>query len=92
MKKSLFIALQVIFLCLITNNSQALPPAFNATYKVSAKGMTIGNMTASLTYAGNQYKYSKSSQATGLANLFSGDKIKDNGEYYTVPLNPSYLS
>lgn len=84
--------LVVLVLLLLANSSQALPPAFNAQYKISVKGMTIGNMTASLSYSGNQYKYYKSSKATGLASLFSGDKITDNvaGTFAGEVLQPAY--
>jgi hypothetical protein len=72
---------------LFVNAAQALPQAFQATYKVAKGGLTLGSMTSSLSYTGKQYHYHKLSQTSGLAALLSGDKIVENvdgifnGEY-----------
>lgn len=76
MKKIIF----TVLMCLVSYSAEALPPAFNASYDISMYGVTIGHMTASLTYPGNHYIYSKSSKASGLANFLSGDQITDNIE------------
>ncbi len=53
------------------------PPAFQASYTVSAKGLEMGVMTASLRYDGNAYTYQKLTKANGLAALLSGDTLTE---------------
>jgi hypothetical protein len=55
----------------------AAPPAFNANYTVSKSGVTLGNMSASLSYNGSSYSYQKLSKANGLAAMLSGDTLTE---------------
>lgn len=56
----------------------ALPDAFTADYSVARGSMTLGNLSASLKYSGNNYQYQKYTKATGLAALVTGIKITEN--------------
>lgn len=55
----------------------AAPDAFQASYTVSAKGLDMGVMNASLRYDGETYTYQKITQANGLAALLSGDTLTE---------------
>lgn len=55
----------------------AAPQPFQASYTVSAKGMEVGSMTASLSYKGNAYTYQKLTKANGLAAFISGDTLTE---------------
>nr|HPQ94921.1 DUF3108 domain-containing protein [Thiolinea sp.] len=61
-------------------NLQAAPPAFQATYDINKAGLTLGTMTATLNYNGNQYVYLKQSKANGLAALLSGDNLTERSD------------
>ena len=56
---------------------QAAPPAFQATYDINKAGLTLGSMTATLSYNANQYTYLKQSRANGLAALLSNDNLTE---------------
>lgn len=70
----------------MTSLAVAAPDPFQASYTVTAKGLDMGVMTASLRYNGDTYIYQKLTQANGLAALLSGDTLterstgKKNGE------------
>ncbi|OQX05139.1 MAG: hypothetical protein BWK73_34425 [Thiothrix lacustris] len=57
--------------------SAAAPDAFQASYTVSAKGLDMGVMKASLRYTGDTYTYQKVTEANGLAALLSGDTLTE---------------
>lgn len=57
--------------------AQELPPAFEAIYKVEKAGMTLGEVTISLTYNGDKYEYRKFTKTKGLLSLFRKDKISE---------------
>lgn len=63
-----------------------------ASYKVQSKGLTIGKSDVRLHYQDNQYFYEKSTTATGLAAMFSGDKMieKSQGKITNQQFIPSY--
>lgn len=69
----------MIFLILmgLSLHAIALPRAFQANYIVSKGVLSIGNMHMSLDYKDNTYSYKKSSKTTGLAAMFSGDRITE---------------
>jgi hypothetical protein len=64
-------------LALLTSVASAAPDAFQASYTVTAKGLDMGVMTASLRYNGNDYTYQKLTKANGLAALLSGDTLTE---------------
>lgn len=64
-------------LALATSTSVAAPDAFQASYTVSAKGLDMGIMNASLHYDGETYTYQKTTKANGLAALLSGDTLTE---------------
>lgn len=64
-------------LALVTSTSVAAPDAFQASYTVSAKGLDMGIMNASLRYDGETYTYQKITKANGLAALLSGDTLTE---------------
>lgn len=64
-------------LALLVSVAEAAPPAFQASYTVTAKGIDMGIMTASLRYDGNTYTYQKLTKANGLAALLSGDTLTE---------------
>lgn len=64
-------------LALATPLVTAAPDAFQASYTVSAKGLEMGVMNASLRYDGETYTYQKITQANGLAALLSGDTLTE---------------
>lgn len=72
--------LPTLLMLFTTSIAQAAPDAFNATYSVSAKGLTLGNMNVSLTYNGNHYTYQKLTKANGLAAILSGDTLTERSE------------
>jgi hypothetical protein len=73
------------FTC-VTSLAVAAPDAFQASYAVTAKGLEMGTLSASLSYNGTAYTYQKLTKANGLAALLSGDTLterstgKKNGE------------
>ena len=72
----------IILFCMSIISSQlyALPNAYNAKYKVSKSGLSLGSMQASLIYQGNQYHYHKRTKASGLAAMLSGDTLVENSD------------
>jgi hypothetical protein len=70
----------------VTSLAVAAPDAFQASYAVTAKGLEMGTLSASLSYNGTAYTYQKLTKANGLAALLSGDTLierstgKKNGE------------
>ncbi|MEB4591077.1 DUF3108 domain-containing protein [Candidatus Thiothrix sp. Deng01] len=66
-----------IGLLLLTSMAEAAPQAFQANYTVTAKGMEVGAMTASLSYANDAYTYQKLTKANGLAAFLSGDTLTE---------------
>lgn len=64
-------------LVLIAPVLQAAPQPFQAVYTVTAKGITLGDMTANLTYSPNGYTYQKITKANGVAALLSGDTLTE---------------
>ncbi len=69
--------LPTLSLLLLTSLAQAAPDAFQASYSVSIKGITLGNMDARLSYNGNTYTYQKLTKANGLAAILSGDTLEE---------------
>lgn len=68
-------------LTLLTNTAIAAPNAFKANYTVSAKGLTLGTMTAVLSYdKSGGYTYQKTTKANGLAALLSGDTLIERSQ------------
>jgi hypothetical protein len=76
---------------MLSMDVNALPAAFNASYSVSKSGLTLGEMRTSLTYQGSNYRYYKTSKATGLVSWLSGDKISENatGSFQGNSLKPA---
>ncbi|HHC75002.1 MAG TPA: hypothetical protein ENK78_08005, partial [Thiothrix sp.] len=68
-----------LLLCLSTN-VWALPNAFKAHYSVESKGLSLGNISSELHYKDKQYDYQRTTQATGLAALFSGDRLSEHSK------------
>lgn len=70
----------------------AAPPAFQATYSVSAKGLTLGEMTANLSYGPTDYTYQKITKANGVAAILSGDTLTEisNGSKQATQLIPQH--
>lgn len=64
-------------LLLLVSVAEAAPQPFQATYSVTAKGMNVGEMTASLSYKDNTYTYQKLTTANGLAAFLSGDTLTE---------------
>lgn len=56
---------------------QAAPPSFQATYSVIKSGLTLGEMTANLSYGQNNYTYLKNTKANGIAAFISGDTLNE---------------
>lgn len=79
-------------LALITSTSVAAPEAFQASYTVSAKGLDMGIMNASLRYDGETYTYQKTTKANGLAALLSGDTLieRSTGKKQAAQLIPEH--
>ncbi len=79
-------------LALITSTSAAAPDAFQASYTVSAKGLDMGIMNASLRYDGETYTYQKTTKANGLAALLSGDTLieRSTGKKQAAQLIPEH--
>jgi hypothetical protein len=67
-------------LLLTTSFAQAAPDPFQASYSVSVKGITLGNMDARLSYNGNTYTYQKLTKANGLAAILSGDTLEERSK------------
>ncbi len=67
---------------LFSASLQAAPQPFQATYNVSAKGLTVGEMTATLSYSPNGYSYQKATKANGVAALLSGDTLTEISNGY----------
>ncbi|SEA18189.1 MAG: DUF3108 domain-containing protein [Candidatus Thiothrix putei] len=64
-------------LALWVSAGAAAPTAFQANYTVTAKGIEMGTMSASLRYDGDAYTYQKLTKANGLAALLSGDTLTE---------------
>ena len=62
---------------LFSSIATAAPDAFQASYTVTAKGLEMGTMTASLHYNNDGYTYQKITKANGLAALLSGDTLTE---------------
>ncbi|UOG92234.1 MAG: DUF3108 domain-containing protein [Candidatus Thiothrix sulfatifontis] len=81
-------------LALAASPGAAAPDAFQASYTVSAKGLDMGVMKASLRYEGANYTYQKITEANGLAALLSGDTLteRSTGKKQAAQLVPdNYL-
>ena len=63
--------------------ASALPPPFEATYKVSKAGITLGNVDISLRYDNGRYLYRKKTISKGLLALFRHDVITETSEGQT---------
>lgn len=72
--------LAMLVLLLTATVVQAAPKAFQATYTVSVKGITMGSMQARLSYSEQGYTYQKLTTANGLAALFSGDTLTERSD------------
>ncbi len=57
--------------------SAALPPAFEAVYRARKAGMTLGEVTVTLTYDKGQYRYEKRTVTKGLLSFFRKDIITE---------------
>ena len=57
--------------------SAALPPAFEAVYRARKAGMTLGKVTATLSYDKGQYRYEKRTVTKGLLSVFRKDVITE---------------
>lgn len=70
----------------------AAPDAFQASYTVSAKGLEMGVMNASLRYDGETYTYQKITKANGLAAVLSGDTLteRSTGKKQAAQLLPEH--
>lgn len=75
-KKTILLTILLMFSSLLN----AMPAPFVAEYAVNAKGMTLGNVVAKLTYQDKQYTYERVTQATGLAAMLSGDNLLERSE------------
>ncbi|MGV6808738.1 MAG: DUF3108 domain-containing protein [bacterium] len=73
------LSLTGLLLCLSTS-VWALPEAFKANYSVASKGLALGNISSELNYHDNQYDYQRTTEATGLAALFSGDRLSEHSK------------
>jgi len=54
-----------------------LPPAFKAVYRARKAGMTLGEVTVSLHYDKDQYRYEKRTVTKGLLSIFRKDIITE---------------
>jgi hypothetical protein len=75
-KKMMFISILLMLSPLLN----AMPAPFVAEYAVHAKGMTLGNVVAKLSYQDKQYTYERVTKATGLAAMLSGDNLLERSE------------
>jgi hypothetical protein len=76
-KKTILIMSLLMFSSLL----HAMPAPFVAEYAVHAKGMTLGNVVAKLSYKDEQqYVYERVTKATGLAAMLSGDNLLERSE------------
>jgi len=71
--------LGVLLLCL-SAHVWALPEAFTASYRVESKGLPLGNIASQLSYQDKQYDYKRITEATGLAAVFSGDRLTEQSQ------------
>lgn len=69
-----------IGLLLASSMADAAPDAFTATYAVSAKGLEVATLTATLSYQNGSYTYEKQTKANGLAALLSGDTLLERSQ------------
>jgi len=77
MKKQLSITLLLFWLGSSSVVSAALPPAFEAVYRVRKAGMTLGEVTVTLNYEKGRYRYEKRTVTKGLLSLFRKDVITE---------------
>jgi hypothetical protein len=83
MKKQLAAVLLLIWLGSTSIVSAALPPAFEAVYRARKAGMTLGEVTITLSYQDGQYHYEKRTVTKGLLSMFRKDVITETsiGEF-----------
>lgn len=81
-----------LILLLATPLLEAAPPAFEANYVVSVKGVNMGVMQTRLSYGDKTYVYQKLTKANGLAALLSGDTLteRSNGQKQGENLIPQH--
>lgn len=60
--------------------AMALPKASTAVFDVTRNGMSVGYLKSSLSYSGQTYQYSKSTQSTGIAKLLTKAKLTEAAE------------
>ena len=57
--------------------AHAAPNAYQAVYSVTNSGLTVGEMTAVLSYNNNTYTFQRLTKANGMAALISGDTLTE---------------
>lgn len=72
----------LVLIGLSTLSTQALAElkSYQANYEVIKSGMTLGTMSSKVSINGNNYNYSRVTQANGLASLLSGDRINEQAQ------------
>ena len=72
----------------------AAPAAFEATYTVITKGLSLGETHVKLNYQDSQYTYQKTTKANGVAALLSGDTLTERsiGQKNGMTLVPQHYS
>lgn len=70
--------------------------SYQANYKVSASGLDLGKLSVQLKLDGDNYVYTKATDASGLMKWISNDKLKESsegvlGEQWPQPQKYHYL-
>ncbi len=76
-KKQLSVTLLIFWFGTSSVVSAALPPAFEAIYRVRKAGMTLGEVTVTLNYEKGHFRYEKRTITKGLLSLFRKDVITE---------------
>ena len=70
----------VLLSCTYSATALAELKSYQATYQVVKSGLTLGTMNAQVNISGQNYSYTRQTQANGLAAIISGDRLTEQAQ------------